>query len=202
MNEEECETSERKDDDDSTSSISEKIPLEANGVSVQSTSQSATSASNNNSSGTSAKKEERKEEKKAGPDNQTLLRLLEQGEQLHSMFRCARIQGLETAEGLLLFGRDHFYVVDGFTLLKTKEIRDLDFLSQEMHDPIVPYPATGATQPPKSSRLCSKFSYNMIREVHKRRYLLQPIALEVFSSDGRNYLLAFPKKIRDRVFDK
>lgn len=34
--------------------------------------------------------EEKKE--KRGPDNQTLLRLLEEGEQLHSMFRCARIQ--------------------------------------------------------------------------------------------------------------
>ncbi|CCF23439.1 WD repeat and FYVE domain-containing protein 3 [Caenorhabditis elegans] len=193
LNEEECETSERKEDDESISSISEKT--DSNGVQS-----SGPSTSSNTTK--EAKKEEKKEEKKAGPDNQTLLRLLEQGEQLHSMFRCARIQGLETAEGLLLFGRDHFYVVDGFTLLKTKEIRDLDFLSQEMHDPIVPYPATGATQPPKSSRLCSKFSYNMIREVHKRRYLLQPIALEVFSSDGRNYLLAFPKKIRDRVFDK
>lgn len=200
LNEEDCETSERRDEDDSTSSISEKLPSEANGVSMQSSGQSVTSTPDN--TGSSVKKEEKKDEKKSGPDNQTLLRLLEQGEQLHSMFRCARIQGLETAEGLLLFGRDHFYVVDGFTLLKTKEIRDLDFLSQEMHDPIVPYPATGATQPPKSSRLCSKFSYNMIREVHKRRYLLQPIALEVFSSDGRNYLLAFPKKIRDRVFDK
>lgn len=37
------------------------------------------------------------------------------------------------------------------------------------------------------------------REVHKRRYLLQPIALEVFSSDGRNYLLAFPRKVRNKV---
>lgn len=160
LNEEECETSERKEDDESISSISEKT--DSNGVQS-----SGPSTSSNTTK--EAKKEEKKEEKKAGPDNQTLLRLLEQGEQLHSMFRCARIQGLETAEGLLLFGRDHFYVVDGFTLLKTKEIRDLDFLSQEMHDPIVPYPATGATQPPKSSRLCSKFSYNMIREVHKRR---------------------------------
>lgn len=35
--------------------------------------------------------EEKKKEKR-GPDNQTLLRLLEEGEQLHSMFRCARIQ--------------------------------------------------------------------------------------------------------------
>ncbi|VDM68172.1 unnamed protein product, partial [Strongylus vulgaris] len=170
-----------------------------------------------------AKEEEKKDnemKKKKGPDNQTLLRLLEQGEQLHSMFRCARIQvsiaiffaflyalnkffrGLETSEGLLLFGREHYYVVDGFTLLKTREIRDLDFLSQELHDPIVPYTATGATHPPRSSRLCSKFSYEDIREVHKRRYLLQPIALEVFSADGRNYLLAFPKKMRDRVYEK
>jgi hypothetical protein len=82
-----------------------------------------------------------------GPDNQTLLRLLEQGEQvlqqhryffilniscqLHSMFRCARVQGLDTMEGLLLFGKDHFYVIDGFTLLKTHEIRDLDFLPEQ-----------------------------------------------------------------------
>ncbi|KJH49519.1 Beige/BEACH domain protein [Dictyocaulus viviparus] len=151
------------------------------------------------------KKEDEKDSdnrKKRGPDNQTLLRLLEQGEQLHSMFRCARIQGLETSEGLLLFGREHYYVVDGFTLLKTREIRDLDFLSQDLHDPIVPYTGTGATHPPRSSRLCSKFSYEDIREVHKRRYLLQPIALEVFSADGRNYLLAFPKKMRDRVYEK
>lgn len=66
-----------------------------------------------------------------GPDNQTLLRLLEEGEELQSMFRCARINGLETSEGLLLFGKEHYYVVDGFTLLKTKEIRDLDFLPEE-----------------------------------------------------------------------
>jgi hypothetical protein len=60
-----------------------------------------------------------------GPGNQSLLRVLEQGEQLHSMFRCARIQGLDTMEGLLLFGSYNFYIIDGFTLLKTKEIRDL-----------------------------------------------------------------------------
>uniref|UniRef100_A0A914ZRD5 WD repeat and FYVE domain-containing protein 3 n=1 Tax=Parascaris univalens TaxID=6257 RepID=A0A914ZRD5_PARUN len=140
--------------------------------------------------------------KKRGPDNQTLLRLLEQGEQLHSMFRCARVQGLDTSEGLLLFGREHYYVVDGFTLLKTREIRDLDFLPQELHDPIVPYMACGATRPSKRIRLCSKFSYDDIREVHRRRYLLQPIAIEVFSADGRNYLLAFPKRMRNRVYQK
>ncbi|KOB73312.1 Uncharacterized protein OBRU01_10878, partial [Operophtera brumata] len=42
----------------------------------------------------------------------------------------------------------------------------------------------------------------LLREVHKRRYLLQPIALEVFSSDGRNYLLAFPRKVRNKVYSR
>ena len=46
---------------------------------------------------------------------------------------------------------------------------------------------------------CLKFVYEEIREVHKRRYLLQPIAIEVFSVDGRNFLLAFPKKVRNKV---
>jgi len=41
--------------------------------------------------------------------------------------------------------------------------------------------------------------YTIHREVHKRRYLLQPMALEVFSGDGRNYLLAFPRKVRNGI---
>lgn len=48
----------------------------------------------------------------------------------------------------------------------------------------------------------SKFPYEDIREVHKRRYLLQPIAVEVFSADGRNYLLALPPKCRNKVYAK
>ena len=47
------------------------------------------------------------------------------------MYRCARIQGLDTAEGLLLFGKDHFYMIDGFTLLKTKDIVDIDSIPSE-----------------------------------------------------------------------
>uniref|UniRef100_A0A1I7RU77 WD_REPEATS_REGION domain-containing protein n=1 Tax=Bursaphelenchus xylophilus TaxID=6326 RepID=A0A1I7RU77_BURXY len=106
--------------------------------------------------------------------------------------------------GLLLFGRHHFYVVDGFTLLKTREIRDLDFLPEQYHDPIIPYMAMGSQHrmSTRANRQCNKFAYEDIRDVHKRRYLLQPIALELFSGDGRNFLIAFPRKIRDRVHQK
>ena len=44
----------------------------------------------------------------------------------------------------------------------------------------------------RASHNVMKLNYDEIREIHKRRYLLQPIALELFSADGRSLLLAFP----------
>ncbi|XP_052054971.1 WD repeat and FYVE domain-containing protein 3 isoform X3 [Apodemus sylvaticus] len=133
-------------------------------------------------------------------DNATLLRLLEEGEKIQHMYRCARVQGLDTSEGLLLFGKEHFYVIDGFTMTATREIRDIETLPPNMHEPIIP---RGARQGPSQlKRTCSLFAYEDIREVHKRRYLLQPIAVEVFSGDGRNYLLAFQKGIRNKVYQR
>ncbi|KAJ9586850.1 hypothetical protein L9F63_019532, partial [Diploptera punctata] len=140
------------------------------------------------------------EEPDNAPDNQTLIRLLEEQEKISHMFRCARIQGLDTTEGLLLFGKEHFYVIDGFTLLKSREIRDIESLPNGAHEPILPSP--GSPRRSRAMRQCSKFSYEDIREVHKRRYLLQPMALEVFSGDGRNYLLAFPRKVRNKVYQR
>uniref|UniRef100_A0A8D1IVA5 WD repeat and FYVE domain-containing protein 3 n=1 Tax=Sus scrofa TaxID=9823 RepID=A0A8D1IVA5_PIG len=133
-------------------------------------------------------------------DNATLLRLLEDGEKIQHMYRCARVQGLDTSEGLLLFGKEHFYVIDGFTMTATREIRDIETLPPNMHEPIIP---RGARQGPSQlKRTCSIFAYEDIKEVHKRRYLLQPIAVEVFSGDGRNYLLAFQKGIRNKVYQR
>lgn len=134
-------------------------------------------------------------------DNQTLIRMLEEQEKISHMFRCARIQGLDTYEGLLLFGKEYCYVIDGFTLIKNREIRDIDSLPNSAYDPILPSP-NNPRRSPQTMRQCSKFSYEDIREVHKRRYLLQPIALEVFSGDGRNYLLAFPRKTRNKVYQR
>ncbi|XP_066304852.1 WD repeat and FYVE domain-containing protein 3-like isoform X4 [Branchiostoma lanceolatum] len=136
------------------------------------------------------------------PNNQTIVRLLEEGEKIRYMFRCARVQGLDTCEGLLLFGREHFYVIDGFTLLRTREISDIDGIPPGLHDPIIPRTTRSSGQPSQMKRMCSKFAYEDIREVHKRRYLLQPIAIEVFSSDGRNYLLALPRGIRNKVHQR
>ncbi|XP_052069301.1 WD repeat and FYVE domain-containing protein 3-like isoform X1 [Mytilus californianus] len=130
-------------------------------------------------------------------NNQAIFRILGEGEKITNIFRCARIQGLDTAEGLLLFGKEYFYIIDGLTMLKSREIRDIDSLPLDLHDPIIPSKGSCSHK-----RTNSKFAYDDIKEVHKRRYLLQPIAVEVFSSDGRNYLLAFPRKLRNKVYAK
>ncbi|KAJ8263051.1 hypothetical protein COCON_G00155080 [Conger conger] len=133
-------------------------------------------------------------------DNTALLRLLEEGEKIQHMYRCARVQGLDTSEGLLLFGKEHFYVIDGFTMTVAREIRDIDTLPASMHEAIIP---RGARQGQSQlKRTCSIFAYEDIKEVHKRRYLLQPMAVEVFSGDGRNYLLAFQKGVRNKVYQR
>ncbi|KAJ7327170.1 hypothetical protein JRQ81_016929 [Phrynocephalus forsythii] len=122
-------------------------------------------------------------------DNTTLLRLLEEGEKIQHMYRCARVQGLDTSEGLLLFGKEHFYVIDGFTMTATREIRDIETL---------PPKYLGPSQ--LNMHIFAYWGYK--RRVYKRRYLLQPIAVEVFSGDGRNYLLAFQKGVRNKVYQR
>lgn len=140
--------------------------------------------------------------------NQSILRLLEDGEKINYTFRCAQVQGLDTCEGVFLFGKEHFYVLNGFTLFSSKDIVDIDTLKVGTYEPLIPRGGTitsasnANSPPPVTEKSCSKFSYEDIKEVHKRRYLLQPIALEIFSTDGRNYLLVFPRKCRNKVYDR
>lgn len=83
--------------------------------------------------------------------------------QISHMFRCARIQGLDTVEGLLLFGKEHLYVVDGFTLLKSREIRDIESIPLEAYDPILPASGAPTSRPANVKKHCSKFAYDDIR---------------------------------------
>ena len=133
-----------------------------------------------------------------------VMQLLEEGEKITHMYRCARIQGLDTFEGLLLFGREHFYILDGFTLVNGREVHDIEFLPPGRYDPIIPQvPGQGPTGSSLlRKRQVNKFACDNIKEVHKRRYLLQPIAVEIFCTDGQNHLLAFNKAVRAKAYQR
>jgi len=100
----------------------------------------------------------------------------------------------------MLFGREHFYILDGFTLVNGREVHDIDFLPEGRFEPIIPQ-VPGQVRSSKR-RQVNKFTYDLIKEVHKRRYLLQPIAIEFFSADGLNHLLAFHKSVRAKVYQR
>ncbi len=134
--------------------------------------------------------------------NQNITRLLEEGEKINHIYRCARVQGLDTTEGVFLFGKEHFYVLDGFTLISTKDIVDIDCLKPSAYEPLIPKSGGSTTKNKLTEKQCSKFAYEDIREVHNRRYLLQEIAMEIFSNDGRNYLLVFPRKCRNKIYER
>lgn len=71
-------------------------------------------------------------------DNQVAIEhIIGSDEKLHFMFRCARIQGLAVHDGLLLFGQSYFYIIDGFTLLKIREIIEIINILFDVHEPIV-----------------------------------------------------------------
>ena len=149
------------------------------------------------------------------PSNQSITRLLEDGERINYIYRCARVKGLDTTEGVLLFGKDYLYVVDGYTLLASKDIVEIESLRESAYEPLIPKSSSSSTTKrsthsatnnsnnnSSTKKTCSKFAYDGIREVHKRRYLLQEIAIELFSNDGRNYLLVFARKCRDKIYER
>ena len=111
------------------------------------------------------------------------------------------MKGLDTAEGLLLFGKDHLYILDGFTLVNGREVHDIDLMPSNYYEPIIPV-VPGQVNRLVHKREVIKISYDTIKEVHLRRYLLQPIAVEAFCLDGRNQFLAFIKDQRSKAYQK
>jgi hypothetical protein len=144
------------------------------------------------------------EETEADQQQQAHTPYSQDNEKINHIYWCARFTGLDTTEGLFLFGKEHFYVLDGYTLKSTKEIVDIDSLKNTTYEPLIPKCSTSSSTsstssiPQSTEKTCSKFPYEDIREVHNRRYLLQEIATEIFSNDGRNFLLVFPRKCRQK----
>ncbi|KAI0982690.1 hypothetical protein GJ496_007335 [Pomphorhynchus laevis] len=124
--------------------------------------------------------------------DQRLAHLIDTNEQVLQAYSCKRVCGLSSITGLFFIGQAHFYVVDGYTcqdgsLVSTETLNaDLDA-------------TVNAELPPK---MCEKFAYDNVTDVLKRRFLLQPVAIEIFSGNGRNILLAFNKSERDYVYSR
>ena len=133
-------------------------------------------------------------------DYQMVMQLLEEGEKITHMYRCARIQGLDTFEGLLLFGREHFYLLDGFTLMNGREVHDIEFLPPGRYDPIIPQvPGQG----PTGSKLLRQ-DHNCYTRQHFLSIILafsQDLKINQRTTSVRKILIALNIIIKTKMID-
>ncbi|KAI9203243.1 uncharacterized protein BJ171DRAFT_624220, partial [Polychytrium aggregatum] len=143
--------------------------------------------------------------------NRHILRLLDPEDSLISeSFNTARVLGLDVCEGVLLLGGFTIYLVDNYFRRSDGELVDIDSIPQSDRNI---YNATlnvqGQRKGPTSSPTdetrfsCRKWTFEDIREIHKRQFLFRNVALEIFLSDGRNFLLTFwDHKTREQIYGR
>ncbi|KAE9314603.1 hypothetical protein PF001_g8193 [Phytophthora fragariae] len=144
------------------------------------------------------------------------------------MYDCLRIDGMDSCPGVFLLCDDHVYIIDNYQRLNqqvssTPGSVENDFALQNAQIRVteVPQGSTTLLERRLSWRLqqsakhstqhavtrskdihqCRFWAYEDITELHKRRYQLRHVALELFANDGRNYLVTFESpEQRELVF--
>jgi hypothetical protein len=138
------------------------------------------------------------------PVSQAIAKMIEPDDEVVAKFQSARLTGLDSRDGVLLLGTTHFYMIEGVTVLSGGGgLIDIESAPDGSYDAVLPahlhLPSATKEAVPIG---CVKWPYAVVREIHKRRYLLQHCALEVFSSDGRNQFLIFHANQRDKLYQK
>ncbi|XP_026707231.1 WD repeat- and FYVE domain-containing protein 4 [Athene cunicularia] len=117
-------------------------------------------------------------------------------------FKCsvAVVQGHRALEGVLLFGKEHFYICECFVLSPLEEVYCTRHCLSSISDPFIfnlchKDHAVG-------DQKCSRYSYHDIKEIHLMRFLLQEIALEVFFKNGYSRFLVFHDSDRNKIFKR
>ena len=106
---------------------------------------------------------------------------------------------MKLGKGILVIGRVNCYLIDGLGLTGDNKIKPIASMSPEEQVLVIP---SNKNESENSTVTVHKFQLSMLRNIEKRRYLLQPIALELFLSNGRTHLVAFERSERQRALHR
>ncbi|KAF9202938.1 hypothetical protein BGZ49_006957, partial [Haplosporangium sp. Z 27] len=140
--------------------------------------------------------------------NRKILRLLEAGDVVYEVYNMSRVTGLDAVEGLLLLCKHNMYLIDNYFQKADGEVVDISEVADSERDQYLQLLASNAPASEPSSdssevrHQCRKWRFEDIKEVHRRRYLLRNVALELFFVDGRNYLINLNLQQRDIVYNQ
>ncbi|KAH0562402.1 hypothetical protein GP486_002903, partial [Trichoglossum hirsutum] len=127
--------------------------------------------------------------------NRKVMRSLQRGDQVQHVYNVSRIVGLEACEGLLILGKDSLYLMDNFFQRSDGEIVNVWQAPREERDPYLQMISGRESNDKKSNHLSSgehesrNWKWEDVISISKRRFLFREVAIEVFFTDGRSYLL-------------
>jgi hypothetical protein len=126
--------------------------------------------------------------------NRKVMRTLQRGDVVQQVFNIARIEGLEALEGLLIVGKQCLYLIDHYFQRADGEVVGVWQAPAEERDPYLQLISgretkVGRPKVAPGERTTRHWRWGDVMLVSKRRFLLRDVALEVFFTDGRSYLL-------------
>lgn len=123
-----------------------------------------------------------------------ILRSLAKADVVQHVFNVGRLFGVEAFEGLLIIGKMHMYLQDGYFRRSDGEILELNRAPQKERDPFLRIISgqekdISETSTPEDRLESHRWAWKEILSMSKRRFLFRDVALELFFSGGESLLL-------------
>ncbi|KAH7126363.1 hypothetical protein B0J13DRAFT_454708 [Dactylonectria estremocensis] len=140
--------------------------------------------------------------------NRKVMRRLEHGDQVQAAYNISRIVGLEACEGILIIGKDALYMMDNVFQCANGDIVNVWQAPPEERDPFSQIVTDAKTSEKRQNaglndQESRHWRWHDVISISKRRFLFRDVAIEVFFTDGRSYLLTtINPTLRDELFVK
>nr|ODN91829.1 hypothetical protein L203_01081 [Cryptococcus depauperatus CBS 7841] len=115
---------------------------------------------------------------------------LQPGDAVEEAHNIVRIVGVDACPGLLILGRKNLYLVDGLVQRSDGAIID----AKDAEKDVLSIPSGTLAELSADNQQSHCWQYNEIIENNRRAFLFRDVALELYFSDKRNFLIVFRDK--------
>jgi len=142
-------------------------------------------------------------------DHDKFMWLLESADDILAIHNCMRLYSGKTVSGVLLVCTHHVYVFDYCQVLSTGEVSMFASAAGQAaaektgENGVANEAEVTVGWEASEMAVVHRWSHSEIRDLQRRKYLLRPVGIEMFTNDGLDdCLLIFHKSERDSVYDK
>ena len=141
-------------------------------------------------------------EEEDNDEEDKIKRLLDAGDMIEYPYNCGRIDGMINNPAIFLICTNNLYLIDDYKITEDGEITEINeninynSNSFNSNSNVIKLEDNVSNV----SHQIRKWSYEDIRDIFRRRFLLRPVAIEIFSNDGRNFLVTFEPVDFEKAF--